>query len=125
AGKQNSIAPAHHRAQCGAGAGQLSEVWLRLLAYINADERAQDPLLQVYWLRWLAKTGWPCLRQPPPRSTGPTRPDCLGRGDPPAGRPDLDTTGTRSSAGSSPCIGSDQKTRAESAAGTDTDWQRN
>src|SRR4029453_17860396 len=90
--KQNSIAPAHHRTQCGAGAGQLSEVWLRLLAYIDVHERAQDSLLQVHWLRWLGKTGWSCLRQSSARSTGSTRPDCLGRGDPTAGRPDLDTT---------------------------------
>lgn len=53
---------AHHRAQCRAGAGQLSEVWLRLRAYLDAHERAQNPLLQVHWLRWLAQTGWPCLR---------------------------------------------------------------
>jgi site-specific DNA recombinase len=39
-GKQNSIAPAHHRAQYRAGSGQLSEVWLRLRAYIDAHERA-------------------------------------------------------------------------------------
>ena len=50
------------RAQCRAGVGQLSEVWLRLRAYLDAHERTQNPLLQVHWLRWLAQTGWPCLR---------------------------------------------------------------
>ena len=44
-----------------AGAGQLPEVWLRLLAYIDVHERAQDPLLQVHWLRWLAKAGRSCF----------------------------------------------------------------
>ena len=50
-GKQKSIASAHHRAQCRAGIGQLSEVWLRLRAYIDAHEHAQNPLLQMHWLR--------------------------------------------------------------------------
>ena len=109
-GKQNTIAPAHHRAQCRAGAGQLSEVWLRLFAHIDAHERAQDSLLQMHWLRWLAQTGRPCLRQPPPRPTGSARSDRLGRGDPTAGRPDADTAGTRPSAGSSALVRSDQKT---------------
>jgi site-specific DNA recombinase len=40
-----------HRAQCVAGVGQLSEVWLRLGAHIDVHERAPDPLRPVQWLR--------------------------------------------------------------------------
>src|ERR1700730_7282516 len=93
-GEQNTIAPSHHRAECRTGAGQLSEVRLRLLARIDAHERAQDPLLQVYWLRWLAKTGRSYLQQPPLRPTGYPRSDRLGRVDPTAGRLDSETAGT-------------------------------
>src|SRR5882724_870647 len=50
-GEQNTIAPSNHRAKYRAGAGQLSEVRLRLLAYIHANERTQNPLLQMYWFR--------------------------------------------------------------------------
>ena len=48
-GEQNTIAPSHHRAKYRAGNGQLSEVRLRLLAHIDANQRTQDPLLQVHW----------------------------------------------------------------------------
>ena len=51
AGEQNTIAPSNHRAQYRAGAGQLSEVRLRLLAHIHANECTQNPLLQMYWFR--------------------------------------------------------------------------
>src|SRR6478672_3448770 len=37
--EQDTIAPAYHRAQCRAGAGQLWEVWLRPVANIDANQR--------------------------------------------------------------------------------------
>jgi DNA invertase Pin-like site-specific DNA recombinase len=56
--EQDTIPPSHHRAECGARAGQLSEVRLCLLPHLDADDRPQDPLLQMHWLGRLAKTGW-------------------------------------------------------------------
>ena len=78
--------------------GQLCEVWLRLFANIDANERTQDSLLRVHWLRWLAKTWRPGLRQRPLRPTRAPGSDRLGRSDPTAGRAGSDTAGTRSSA---------------------------
>src|SRR5260370_35925675 len=37
--KQNTIAPAHHCTKRCTGPGQLCEVWLRLLANIDANQR--------------------------------------------------------------------------------------
>jgi Recombinase len=45
------VSSAHHRAQRCPGAGQLCEVWLRVLANIDPNERTQDSLLQVHRLR--------------------------------------------------------------------------
>jgi hypothetical protein len=55
--EQDTIAPSHHRAEHRTGAGQLSEVRLRPSPHIDAHLRTQDPLLQMYWLGWLAQTG--------------------------------------------------------------------
>ena len=63
-------------------------------AHIDPHDCAQDPLLQMYWLRWLAKTGRSNLRQPAARPAGSPRSDRLDRGDPTAGRPDVDPAGT-------------------------------
>src|SRR3954454_25141480 len=49
--EQDTIAPAYHRAQCGAGTSQLCEVWLCLFSNVHANQRTEDSLLQVHWLR--------------------------------------------------------------------------
>jgi site-specific DNA recombinase len=81
-----------------------------ILPHLDAHQRAQDPLLQVYWLRWLAQAGRSHLRQPPLGPTATPRSDRLGRGDPTSGRPDSDTARTGPPAGSSALIRSDQET---------------
>jgi hypothetical protein len=60
--QQNTIASSYHRAKCGARARGLCEMWLRLVANIDANERTENSLLQVHWLRQLAETGRPSLR---------------------------------------------------------------
>ena len=121
-GEQNPIAPAHHRAQCGPGAGQLSEVRLRLVAHFDAHQRAQDSLLQMHRLRRLAQTGRADLHQSPPHPTGSARSDRLGRGHPIVGRPGADPTRTGPSPSRRALVRSDRKTRTESAEGIDACW---
>jgi len=36
---QDTIAPAYHRAECGAGVGQLRKMWVRLITNLDANQR--------------------------------------------------------------------------------------
>ena len=60
--KSDTLTSAHHRAQCGAGPGQLCEMWLCFRTHIDADQCTQDSLLQMHRLRRLAQARRPGLR---------------------------------------------------------------
>jgi hypothetical protein len=69
-GEQNTVAPSNHRAKYRAGAGQLSEVRLRLLAK-STTTNVLVPIAGENWVAWFATTAALSVRICSIRSSGP------------------------------------------------------
>ena len=99
--EQGARPPPHDRAEPGAGTGELPQVRLRVLAHLDAVDRAQDSVLSLHRVRPVAALGGSTVRC----ASGPAGPagrGCVDRSFAVARGAGVDPAGTGSPAGRRP-----------------------